>query len=111
MHDDGLSDDIRRAFDRGYRLPDTRFADRVLASVFDRSGTEAVRRSPDEHWLVAVAAVALAAVIVTVLVALSIASRSHGTPASPPPSSPAPESGEPKTVVFRANAGEPLQSV
>ena len=87
MHDDPLSDDIRRAFGRGYRPPDNRFADRVLVSVFERSGSDGVRRGPGEHWLAAVAAVALAAVVVTVLVALSMANRSHGTPASPPGSS------------------------
>ena len=111
MHDDGLSDDIRRAFDRGYRLPDTRFADRVLSSVFERSGSEGVRRGPGEHWLAAVAAVTLAVVTVTVLVALSMANRSHGTPASPPASSPTPQSSQPQTVVFRADNGEPLRSV
>src|SRR5438105_10533065 len=101
MYDDGLSDDIRRAFDRGYRLPDDRFADRVLSSVFERSGSEGVRRGPGEHWLAAVAAVTLAVVTVTVLVALSMANRSHSTPASPPASSPIPQSSQQQTVVFR----------
>jgi hypothetical protein len=118
MHDDPLSDDIRRAFGRGYRPPDNRFADRVLVSVFERSGPDGLRRGPGEHWLAAVAAVALAAVVVTVLVTLSMANRSHSTPGSAPhvsspPSSPVPQSPSagPQTVVIRDNLGEPLQSV